>query len=120
MKDWVCRAGTESVRIGLELSQFEWAGQRPPEDRVTSLVFSDSSWCVNTMAKIVNKEAHCGSQVPVNRSVDLWIQVVYFTVTFFFFGPKCETVHVVDLLSRSNLTGSCLLYVQCVGFICLC
>lgn len=69
MKDCVCRAGTESVRMALALSQFEWAGQRTPEDRVTSLVFSDSSWCVDTMAKIVSKESHCGSQVPV----DLWI-----------------------------------------------
>jgi hypothetical protein len=30
--------GTESVRVGLELSQLEWAGKGTPKDRVTQLV----------------------------------------------------------------------------------
>lgn len=43
MKDyvWLGWDSLESVMIGLELSQLEWAGKGTPKDRVTS--FSDSS-----------------------------------------------------------------------------
>lgn len=46
--------GKASIRMDLELSQFEWAWQRAPEDRVTSLVFSDSSWCEHIVASIMS------------------------------------------------------------------
>lgn len=48
-------------------------------------------------------------------SVGLWIQVVFFTVLFFFFfDPQYETaICVIGILLRSNLTASCLFYVQC-------
>lgn len=68
---WVGFIGAASVRMNLKLSLLEWGGLRTPEDRVTSLAYSDSSWCEETVSRILSKKGSCGSHFPDDGAVYL-------------------------------------------------
>lgn len=82
-----------SVRMDLELSQWERTGQRSPEERVTSPTCGDSSWCEVTGQGFLVKRG----PVTLISLMDLCIGGASFIGPFFFsWEPVVRNSHVCD------------------------